>query len=64
MVGEKNVFFSYFISGIPNFSYMGFLRKCLMFRRSIPLRHFDKVFVKNTRKRGPTGKHFGFYSPR
>ena len=35
---EKNVSFSYFISGIPNFSHMGFFRECLMFRRSIPLR--------------------------
>ena len=40
MVGKrkKNVFFSYFISGIPNFSYMGFFRKCSIFRWSIPLR--------------------------
>ena len=30
--------FSHFISGFPKFSYMGFLRKCSMFRRSIPLR--------------------------
>ena len=28
---EKNVFFSYFISGIPKFSFTGFLRKCSMF---------------------------------
>ena len=34
---EKNVFFSYFISGIPNFSYMVFIRKCSMFRRSTRL---------------------------
>ena len=38
---EKNVFFSYFISGIPKFSYMGFFRKYSMFRRSIPLTLFD-----------------------
>ena len=34
---KKNVFFGYFISEIPNFSYMGFFRKCSMFRWSIPL---------------------------
>ena len=34
---EKNVFVSYFISGIPKFFYMGFFRKYSMFRRSIPL---------------------------
>ena len=37
---KKNVFFSYFIWGIPNFSYIGFFRKCSMFRRSIPWRLF------------------------
>ena len=27
--------------------------------------HFDKDFAKSTRKRGgPTGKHFGVFSPR
>ena len=25
----------------------------------VKLGHFDKDFVKNTRKRGPAGKHFG-----
>ena len=35
---EKKVFFSYFISEIPKFFYMGFFRKCSMFRRSIPLK--------------------------
>ena len=34
---EKKTFFGYFISEIPNFSYMRFFRKCPMFRRSIPL---------------------------
>ena len=28
------------------------------------LGHFNKHFVKNTRKRGPAGKHFGVFSPR
>ena len=32
--------------------------------RFVELGHFDKGFVKNTRKRGPTGKHFGIFSPR
>ena len=27
-------------------------------------RHFDEDFVKNTRKRGPTGKNFRVFSPR
>ena len=36
---EKKAFFSYFISEIPNFSYMRFFRKCSMFRRRIPFRH-------------------------
>ena len=30
----------------------------------IELGHFDEHFVKNTRKRGPAGKHFGSFSPR
>ena len=30
----------------------------------VELGHFDKHFVKNTRKRGPSGKHFGVFSPR
>ena len=34
---KKNLFFSYFISGISNFSYMGFFRKYSVFRQSIPL---------------------------
>ena len=34
---KKNIFFSYFISGIPQFSNMGFFTKCSMFRRSILL---------------------------
>ena len=34
---KKSVFFSYFISGIPKFSYMGFFRKSSMFHQSIPL---------------------------
>ena len=33
-------------------------------RRFVELGHFDKDFVKNTRKRGLTGKHFGVFSPR
>ena len=28
------------------------------------LGHFDKYFVKNTRKKGPAGKNFGVFSPR
>ena len=28
------------------------------------LRHFNKHFVKNRKKRGPTGKNFGDFSPR
>ena len=28
------------------------------------LGHFNKHFIKNTRKRGPVGKHFGDFSPR
>ena len=31
---EKKKFFSYFISGVPNLSYMCFFGKCSMFRRS------------------------------
>ena len=34
---KKNVFFSYFVSVIPDFSYMDFFRKYSMFRRSISL---------------------------
>ena len=30
----------------------------------VELRDFDKHLVKNTRKRGPTGKYFGVFSPR
>ena len=33
---EKKIFFSYFISEIPNFSDMRFFRKCTMIRRKIP----------------------------
>ena len=29
----------------------------------VELGHFDKDFHKNTRKRGPVGKHFGVLSP-
>ena len=29
----------------------------------VELEHFDKYFVKNTRKRGPRGKYFGNFSP-
>ena len=37
---------SCFISGIPNFFYMAFIRKCLMFRWSTPLNiSFDEVIV-------------------
>ena len=32
--------------------------------RFVELGHFDKDFIKNTRKRGPAGKHFGVFSPR
>ena len=40
---KKYIFFSCFISEIPNFSYMRFFRKCSMFRRSIPLTAFIDV---------------------
>ena len=30
----------------------------------VELGHFDKHFVKNTRKKGPAGEHFGVFSPR
>ena len=30
----------------------------------VELRHFDKYFVKNPRKKDPLGKHFGLFSPR
>ena len=30
----------------------------------VELGHFDKHFVKNTRKKDPAGKNFGFFSPR
>ena len=30
----------------------------------VELGSFDKDFVKNTRKRAPTGKYFGVFSPR
>ena len=30
----------------------------------VKLGHFDKHFVKNTRKRGLAGKHFGNICPR
>ena len=40
---KKIVFFNYFISEIPDFSYMGFFRKCSMFRRSMI--HLDEVIV-------------------
>ena len=33
----KKAFFSYFITEIPDFSYMKFFRKCWMFPRSTPL---------------------------
>ena len=29
----------------------------------VELGHFDKDFVKNTRKRCPAGKHVGVFSP-
>ena len=32
--------------------------------RFVELEHCDKHFIKNTRKRGPAGKHFGYFSPR
>ena len=34
---KKNAFFSYFISVVPDFSYMDSFRKCAMFCWSIPL---------------------------
>ena len=37
---KKKIFFNYFISEIPNFSYMSFFRKCSVFRWSIHLIHF------------------------
>ena len=34
-------------------------------RRSfLKLGHFDKLFVKNKRKKGPAGKEFGAFTPR
>ena len=47
---EKKVFFSYFISEIPHFSYKCFFRKCSMFCGSIPLIscHVDMSFIKQT----------------
>ena len=46
---EKNVFFRYFNSGIPNVFYMRFFRKCSMFHRSILLKNtFDKLKTKFT----------------
>ena len=39
---KKYIFFSYFISVIPGFSYMDFFTKCSMFRRSIPLKPVTK----------------------
>ena len=30
----------------------------------VELGHFDSYFVKNTRKIGPAGKNFGFFSPK
>ena len=30
----------------------------------VGLGHFYKHFVKNTRKKGPAGKHLGVFSPR
>ena len=57
---DKNVFFSYFISVIPHFSYMDFFRKCSMFRRNIPTeaatgslllkKSVLKIFAKFTEK--------------
>ena len=44
---KKTIFFSYFISEIPNFSHMGFFRKCSKFRRSIPLMPQRNVTSKN-----------------
>ena len=35
---KKCFFFRYFVSEIPNFSYMGFFQKFSKFRRGIPLR--------------------------
>ena len=29
----------------------------------VELGHFDKQITKNTRKKGPAGKHFGVFSP-
>ena len=43
---KKNVFFSYFTSVIPEFSYMDFFRKCSMFRRSIPLSNLSFLLVQ------------------
>ena len=33
-------------------------------RMNCGVKVFDKDFVKNTGKRGPTGNHFGVFSPR
>ena len=40
--------FSYFISEIPNLSYMRLFRKGSMFRRSIPLRYLGNVCCKSS----------------
>ena len=44
-IKKKNAFFSYFISGISEFSYMGSSRKFSMFRRSIPLNQFEHAEI-------------------
>ena len=46
---KKNVFFSYFILVVPNFSYMDFFRKCSMFHQSIPLnwKQLSRFFFSN-----------------
>ena len=58
IVGKRKKVFSYFVSEIPKFSYMGFFRKCLMFRWSIPLnrnlkREIEKISDISTSEKQP-----------
>ena len=47
---KKYMFFSYFILEIPNFSYIFFFRKFLMFRRRIPLKNSNKMLLYTRRE--------------
>lgn len=44
---EKKSLLSYFISEIPNFSYMAFIRKCSIIRRSTPLSKYMSTREKS-----------------